>query len=74
MLTLLHGPGCNLGNGRDAPSCALVGGFGIAARALRCYGNIARTRNLSECLYSLYAWLTLAASLGLAMQGEKSGV
>ena len=23
---------------------------------LRCYGNIARTQNVSKCLYSLYAW------------------
>jgi len=25
----------------------------------RCYDNIARTRNVSECLYSLYAWFGL---------------
>ena len=25
----------------------------------RCYDNIARTRNVSECLYSVYAWLTV---------------
>jgi len=32
--TLLHGPGCNLGRGRDCPppSCALLGGFTIGAR------------------------------------------
>ena len=29
--TLLHGPGCNMGNGRGAPSCALLGGFAIGA-------------------------------------------
>jgi len=28
---LLYGPGCNLGNGRDSPSCALLGGFAIGA-------------------------------------------
>jgi len=35
---------------------------------LHCYDNIARTRSVSECLYSLYAWLrpnsiTLSRSL-----------
>jgi len=25
----------------------------------RYYDNIARTRNVSECLYSLYAWLKI---------------
>ena len=29
---LLHGPGCNVGNGRGPPSCALLGGFAIGAR------------------------------------------
>jgi len=33
------------------PSCALLGGFAIAVHGLRCYGNIVRTRNVSECLY-----------------------
>jgi len=28
-----------------------------SGHGLRCYGDIARTRNVSECLYSLYAWL-----------------
>jgi len=32
--TLLHGPGCNLGNGRVPFSCALLGGFAISARVL----------------------------------------
>jgi len=41
ILALLHGPGCNLGNGRDVPpNCALFGGFAIGAR-FRCYDNIA---------------------------------
>jgi len=30
--TLLHGSGCNLGNGRVPSSCALLGGFTIGAR------------------------------------------
>ena len=30
---LLHGPGCNLGNGiGGAPSCSLIGGFAIGSR------------------------------------------
>jgi len=28
-----------------------------SVHVVRCYGNIARTRNVSECLQSLYAWL-----------------
>jgi len=44
-------------NGTGSPplSCALLGGFAIG-HGFRCYDNIARTRNVSECLYSLYAW------------------
>ena len=30
--TLLHGPGCNLEDGRVSSSCALLGGFAIGAR------------------------------------------
>jgi len=33
-----------------------------SVRWLRRYRNIARTRNVSECLYSLYAWLSLRRS------------
>jgi len=29
-----------------------------SVHGLRCYDNIARTRNVSECLYSLYDWLS----------------
>jgi len=33
MPTLLHGPGCNLGEWQGVPpSCALLGGFAIGAR------------------------------------------
>jgi len=53
--TLLHGLGCNFGEWYGVPSsCALLGGFAIGA-GFRCCDNIARTRNVSECLYSLYA-------------------
>jgi len=56
MSTLLHGPGCNLGNGRR---CPLVVHYWVdlqSVHSFRCYDKIARTRNVSECLYSLYAW------------------
>ena len=39
MPTLLHGPGCNLGNVGRAPSCALLGGFAIDARVSLLYDN-----------------------------------
>jgi len=52
--TLLLGPGCNLGNGRGCPHY-------WARICNRCTGFVAlttqhRTRIVSECLYSLYAW------------------
>jgi len=34
-----------------------------SAHGFRCYGNIALTRNVSECLYSLYAWFRRLMSL-----------
>jgi len=45
-------PDVTCGNARGAPSCALLDGFAIGA--FRCYDNIARTRNVSECLYAVY--------------------
>jgi len=46
MPTLLHEQRCNLSKRYGVlPSCGLLGGF--------------RTQNVSECLYSLYAWLLL---------------
>jgi len=54
--TLLYGPGCNLGEWQGVPSsCALSGGFAIGARVLLLWQQQLRTRNVSECLYSLYA-------------------
>jgi len=73
--TLLHGPGCNLGNGR-AGRCPLVVHYWAdlqSVHGFRCCNNIhvcklialytanafsadsRRTRNVSECLYLLYA-------------------
>jgi len=37
-----------------------------SVHGFRCYGNIVRTRNVSECLYSLYAWLII----GLIFSGN----
>jgi len=57
--TLLHGPGCNLWNDM---ACSLVVHYWAdwqSAHGFRCYDNIPRTRNVSECLYSLYAWFLL---------------
>jgi len=34
------------------PSCALLGGFAIM-HGLRCYGNVTRTRNVSEYMLVL---------------------
>jgi len=57
--TLLHGPGCKLGDGRVSSSCALLGGFAIGARV-----SLLWRTNVSECLYSLYASLTDLANKG----------
>jgi len=49
MPTLLHGPGCNLG---EWYGCLLVVYYWVGLQSvhgLRCYDNIARTRNVSEC-------------------------
>ena len=54
MPTLLHGPGCNLGEWYGVPpSCALQGGFAIGARVALLW------RNVSERMYSLYAWFSI---------------
>ena len=48
MPTLLHGPECNLGNGRGCPLVVHYGADLQSGHGLRCYGNIMRTRNVSE--------------------------
>jgi len=56
---LINGPGCNLGNGRG---CRLVVHHWAdlqSVRGFRCCDNIARTRNVNQCLYSLYAWFNV---------------
>jgi len=43
-------------NGRGCPLVVHCWADLQSVRGFRCYDNIARTRNASECLYSLYAW------------------
>jgi len=55
---LLHGPDVSWGNARGALKLCIVGRIynrctGFVAMRIE---NIARTQNVSECLYSLYAW------------------
>jgi len=54
--TLLHGPRCKWGNGRGCPLVVQCWVDLQSVHGFRCYDNIARTWNVSECLYSLYAW------------------
>jgi len=51
--TLLHGSGYNLRNVRVPSSCALLTGVAIGARVPLLWQHT-RTRNVSDCLYSLY--------------------
>jgi len=46
MPTLLHGPGCNLGEWYRGclPSCALLGGFAISARVALLWQHNANTK------------------------------
>ena len=47
---------------RNGRGCPLVVHYRADFQSLHgshCYYNIARTRNVSQCLYSLYAWLQL---------------
>ena len=51
-------PDVTWGNGRG---CPLVVHYWVDLQSVpgfRCYDNIGGTRNVSECLYSLYAWLS----------------
>jgi len=45
------------GNGRGCPLVVHCWVDLQSVHVLRCYDNIARTRNVSEWLFSLYAWL-----------------
>ena len=39
-----------------------------SVHGFRCYDNIARTRNVSECSYSLYAWLKNSTEMKLQLK------
>ena len=48
--TLLHGPGCNLGNGRGSTCCALLDGFAIGAHfSLLSQHSAEREMSVSAC-------------------------
>ena len=51
--TLLHGPGCNLGEWQGPLVVHYLADL-QSVYEFRCYDNLSRTRNVSECLYSLY--------------------
>jgi len=52
-------PDVTWGNGRRVPLVVHYWADLQSVHGFRCYDNIARTRNVSECLYSLYACLLL---------------
>jgi len=62
--TLLHGPGCSLANGSGCPVVVHDWADLQSVHGFRCYDSIARTWNVCECLYSLYAWLVMCSWLG----------
>jgi len=51
----LHGPGFNLGGMVGVPLVVHYWADLQSVNGLRCYGNVARTRNVSHCLHLLYA-------------------
>jgi len=60
-------PNVTWGNGRGGPLVVYCWADLQSVRGFRCYDNIARTRNVSECLYSLYAWFSYCTSLLLLL-------
>ena len=51
--TLLHGPGCNLEEWQGCPLVVHYWADLQSVHGLRCYGNITRTRNVSEYMLVL---------------------
>ena len=51
-------PDVTWGNGRECPVVVHYWADLQSVHGFHCYDNIARTRNVSECSYSLYAWLS----------------
>jgi len=57
---LLHGPGCNLGNGSGASTCGLLGGFAIGARVSLLWQHSAeREMSASDCTCSVPGYVLL---------------
>ena len=66
MPTLLHRPGCNLGSGRDCPLVVHYWADLQSVHELRCYGNITRTRSVSEYMLVLALRLVIMIIVRLA--------
>jgi len=49
-------PDVTWGNGRRCPLVVHYCADLQSVNGFRCYDSIVRTRNVSECLYSVYAW------------------
>ena len=60
--TLLHGPGCNLVEWYSLPLVVHHRADLQSERGLRCYGNITRTRNVSEYMLVLALCLVYSCS------------
>ena len=69
-------PDVTCGNGRGCPLVVHYWTVLVmqSVHGLRCYHNIARMRNVSDCLYSLYKWLADICKLltGGQIQVEKT--
>jgi len=57
--TLLHGPGCDWGGGRECPLVVHYWADLQSVHGLHCYGNITRTWNVSEYMLVLALCLVL---------------
>jgi len=53
-------PNVTWGNGKGCPLLVQHWADLQSVHGLCCYGSIVRMRNVSECLYSLYAWFSLS--------------
>ena len=64
-------PDVTWGNGRGCPLVVHYWADLQSVNGLRCYGNIARTLNVSECFFSLCAWLSKWFVIAHAIVGLK---
>jgi len=63
MPTLLHGAEYNLGSGRECPLVVHYWADLQSVHGLRCYGNIMRTRNVSEYMLVLALCLVVTVTV-----------